>query len=155
MVVPPGGERLWIDLTSSALREETAGHLTGPRFLPSARKPHLVYCYISTFLPYSVSGVAVPLFPPEAAVPSLVCVYLFCSLQIGSGCLCSVSLPGRMCPRKVLRLQNCMDSGWQRPTGRGQHCIHHSQQQLYIDFSLGRLGVKCVQCRKQVSRQTS
>lgn len=36
MVVPPGGERVWIDLTSSALREETAGHLTGPRFLPSA-----------------------------------------------------------------------------------------------------------------------
>lgn len=48
IIVPPGGERHWVDLTSSALREEgTAGHLTAMGSL--SKKSLLVYHYILYF----------------------------------------------------------------------------------------------------------
>lgn len=54
MVIPPGGDRLWIDLTSTALREDTAGHLTGARFLPSSGNHswHIVMLLYTDILEY-------------------------------------------------------------------------------------------------------
>lgn len=75
MVVCPGGERHWVDLTSSALKEETAGHLTAMRTLPSPGNPSLyiiIYCTLVYWCILAIlSGVAVPLFLMEATLPAL------------------------------------------------------------------------------------
>ena len=113
----------------------------------------LVFWYIGTFLPYSVSGVAVPLFPLEAATLSLVCLCFFCSQQAGSGHVSCVSLTHKICSHKVLL--GCKIAFRLARTNRGQHCIHHIQWQFYIDLSLGRLRAKCVAYRKKVVRWSS
>lgn len=97
IIVPPGGERHWVDLTSSALREEeTAGYLTAMRSLP--RKPLLEYHFLLYFgvLVYSYHTLCLEWLCPHSPWKRLcqpcLCVPLLQSVDWPRACRCVLLL---------------------------------------------------------------
>lgn len=124
MVIPPGGERIWIDLTSSGLREETAGHLIGVRFNPPQETTPgvllhcyiLIFWYIGTFLPCSMSGVAMPLFPWEQLCPALSVCAPSAGCRLAQGASAVFHCPVKKALVKVAKLHGfrLAQTSWKR-----------------------------------------